>query len=185
MYKTERDMSEYYCECYKYNGPTVYTHKAGNPDGLCVIYPGTQVVAEVNIQIATITKVMQDYVYCDIEPIKVAAEYLECVGQYKTASVEANGNDDYHSPFDLHFNSEWVKEHTIDVPNIEVGGDHYQTAIQPWDFIYANSLDFDAGNIVKYACRHKKKGGAEDVKKIISYAKHILKTRYGIDYIDD
>lgn len=72
-----------------------------------------------------------------------------------------------------------------DNSNIEVGGQHYQTAIQPWDYIHANHLDFDSGNIVKYASRHKKKGGAEDVKKIISYAKHILKTQYGIDYGKD
>lgn len=94
----------------------------------------------------------------------------------------------------------WAREHHQDLlnnetkekvweqinnDNIEVGGGHYQTAIQPWDFIYANGLDFDSGNIVKYACRHQKKGGAEDVKKIISYAKHILKTQYGIDYGTD
>lgn len=62
---------------------------------------------------------------------------------------------------------------------IEVGGDHYQKKIQPWDFIFANNLGFDEGNIVKYVVRHKDKGGAEDIKKIISYAEHILRTQYG------
>lgn len=63
--------------------------------------------------------------------------------------------------------------------NIEVGGDHYQKKIQPWDFIYANNLGFDEGNVVKYVSRHKEKGGAEDIRKAISYAEHILRTQYG------
>lgn len=62
--------------------------------------------------------------------------------------------------------------------NHEVGGTHYKSTIEPWDFIYVNSLDFDAGNAVKYLCRYKKKGGAEDIKKAISYCEHILKTQY-------
>lgn len=62
--------------------------------------------------------------------------------------------------------------------NIEVGGQHYQTAIQPWDFIYANKIPFDEANCIKYLCRHKDKGGAEDIRKVISYCKHILKTQY-------
>lgn len=61
----------------------------------------------------------------------------------------------------------------------EVGGTHYKMAIEPWDFIYANHIPFDESCIIKYACRHKQKNGAEDIKKIISYAKHILKTQYG------
>lgn len=61
----------------------------------------------------------------------------------------------------------------------EVGGDHYKSAIEPWDFISANSLGFDEGCVVKYICRHKKKGGAEDIRKAISYCEHILKTQYG------
>lgn len=62
----------------------------------------------------------------------------------------------------------------------QVGGDHYaKLAIQPIDYIYRNKLDFLQGNIIKYATRHKDKGGAEDVRKIIHYAKLILKLEYG------
>lgn len=75
-----------------------------------------------------------------------------------------------------------VYQKLLTYDSLEVGGDHYQTAIQPWDFIYANHIPFDESCIIKYACRHKKKGGAEDVEKIISYAKHILKTQYNKDY---
>jgi hypothetical protein len=79
----------------------------------------------------------------------------------------------------------FLKSTNIDVfskpYNIEVGGNHYQKPIQPWDYIYANGLGFDEGCIVKYATRHKDKGKAEDIKKIISYCKHILKTQYNDD----
>lgn len=63
--------------------------------------------------------------------------------------------------------------------SLEVGGTHYQTAIEPWDFIFANGIDFDAGNAIKYLCRYKEKNGAEDIRKAISYCRHILKTQYG------
>lgn len=62
----------------------------------------------------------------------------------------------------------------------QVGGDHYRKlAIQPINYIHANKLDFLQGNIVKYATRHKDKGGAEDVRKIIHYARLILELEYG------
>jgi len=65
--------------------------------------------------------------------------------------------------------------------NKQVGGDHYASkAIQPVEFIHANELGFMEGNIVKYIVRHKEKGGAEDIKKIIHYAELILQLEYGL-----
>ena len=52
----------------------------------------------------------------------------------------------------------------------QVDGNHYQTEIQPWDFIEANNLTFIEGNIVKYVARHRKKNGVRDLMK----AKHYL-----------
>ena len=52
----------------------------------------------------------------------------------------------------------------------QVDGSHYQTEIQPWDFIEANQLTFVEGNIVKYVARHRKKNGVRDLMK----AKHYL-----------
>lgn len=67
----------------------------------------------------------------------------------------------------------------------QVGGDHYKKyAIQPVEFIVANKLDFLEGCIVKRACRHQDKNGAEDICKIIHEAKLILKLKYGVDYDD-
>jgi hypothetical protein len=60
----------------------------------------------------------------------------------------------------------------------QVAGDHYKKLkIQPIEYIVANELGFIEGNIVKYATRHKDKGGLQDVNKIIHYAQ-LLKDLY-------
>ena len=65
----------------------------------------------------------------------------------------------------------------------QIGGDHYlKCGIMPTTYIRANNLDFFEGNIIKYATRHKEKGGAEDIKKVIHYAEMILEDVYGYKY---
>lgn len=49
------------------------------------------------------------------------------------------------------------------------GGDHYKLKIQPFHFIMENNLNFFQGNVIKYVVRYQKKGGSEDLKKIIHY----------------
>lgn len=62
----------------------------------------------------------------------------------------------------------------------QAGGSHYKDmAIQPVEYIRANNLDYLSGNIVKYASRHKRKNGAEDIRKIIHYCELILELEYG------
>ena len=52
----------------------------------------------------------------------------------------------------------------------QVGGSHYKNFhIQPYEFISKNNLSFFQGNVVKYVCRYQRKGGAEDIKKIMHY----------------
>ena len=59
------------------------------------------------------------------------------------------------------------------------GGDHYsKMKVQPAYFINENNLPFAEGNAIKYICRHKLKGGEEDVKKAIHYLKMILERDY-------
>lgn len=61
----------------------------------------------------------------------------------------------------------------------QIGGTHYkELAIQPIEFIHANGLGFIEGNICKYAARHKNKNGAQDVEKIVHYAKLLLQLEY-------
>ena len=51
----------------------------------------------------------------------------------------------------------------------QVGGSHYKLAIQPFTFIMANNLNFFQGNVIKYVVRYLKKGGIQDLEKIIHY----------------
>jgi len=64
---------------------------------------------------------------------------------------------------------------------VQIGGTHYsEFAIQPTDYIVKNKLDWYEANMVKYTSRHKLKGGAIDVKKVIHYAQMLLEETYGI-----
>jgi hypothetical protein len=60
----------------------------------------------------------------------------------------------------------------------QVGGSHYQSPIQPIDYIAANELGFKEGNIVKYVTRWKRKGGVEDLKKARHYLDLLIKQGY-------
>jgi len=53
----------------------------------------------------------------------------------------------------------------------QIGGRHYKKlAIQPWDYVIANELDYFQGSIIKYVTRWRDKGWTEDLHK----AKHFL-----------
>lgn len=54
--------------------------------------------------------------------------------------------------------------------DVQIGGSHYQVAIQPWDYIAANNLGYFEGNVVKYVSRWRDKGGIDDLRK----AKHYI-----------
>lgn len=59
----------------------------------------------------------------------------------------------------------------IKASETQIGGNHYSDmAIQPTEFIHKNNLSFIQGNIIKYVCRYKSKGGIEDLNK----AKHYI-----------
>ena len=51
---------------------------------------------------------------------------------------------------------------------------HYQSTIEPIDFIVANNLNFIEGNIVKYIARYKQKNGLEDLLKAQEYLKLLI-----------
>jgi len=62
----------------------------------------------------------------------------------------------------------------------QIMGTHYKDCpIQPIDYIVDNGLGWCEGNIVKYITRHNKKGGEEDIKKVIHYAELLLEKKYG------
>jgi hypothetical protein len=53
--------------------------------------------------------------------------------------------------------------------NVQIGGTHYISKIQPVQFIKANKLNFNQGNVVKYIARYDEKNGIEDLAKVIQY----------------
>jgi hypothetical protein len=65
-------------------------------------------------------------------------------------------------------------EKAVDLVRKQVGGSHYQLAIEPIDFIVKNELGYREGNVIKYITRHTQKNGAEDIKKAIHYLEMIL-----------
>jgi hypothetical protein len=66
--------------------------------------------------------------------------------------------------------SELPKNPSIRANSTQVGGDHYQSPIQHWDWVASNNLDYFQGQITKYVFRWKKKGGVQDLEK----ARHFL-----------
>jgi len=61
----------------------------------------------------------------------------------------------------------------------QVGGTHYKKyKIQPSQFINDNKILFAEGNVIKYVCRHKEKGGKRDIQKAIHYLEMILLRDY-------
>lgn len=63
--------------------------------------------------------------------------------------------------------------------NKQIGGNHYDLAIQPIDYIMQNGLGYCEGNVVKYISRHQDKNGAEDIRKAVHYCEFILQQVYG------
>lgn len=79
-------------------------------------------------------------------------------------------------PSPLQKDSAVVADHPLAT---QVGGDHYKnTKIQPIEYIQANGLDFEEGNIIKYVSRHKTKNGKKDIEKIKHYCDFIIKRDY-------
>lgn len=53
----------------------------------------------------------------------------------------------------------------------QIAGNHYKDfKIQPIEFILKNNISFCEGNVIKYICRYKTKGGLQDLEK----AKHYI-----------
>lgn len=68
---------------------------------------------------------------------------------------------------------------TVKASEYQVGSDHYKNmVIQPSEFIHKNGLGFLEGNVVKYICRHRAKGGREDLEKAKHYIELLLEWDY-------
>ena len=62
------------------------------------------------------------------------------------------------------------------VDTVDTSPKHYrQGAIEPWDFITSQGMNFLEGNIVKYVTRYKAKGGIADLLKAKTYLEKLIK----------
>ena len=58
---------------------------------------------------------------------------------------------------------------------------HYaQYPIQPLEFIVKNNLPYCEGNVIKYVCRWREKGGIEDLKKARVYLNTLIEEYEGV-----
>ena len=59
------------------------------------------------------------------------------------------------------------------------GGNHYKgMSIQPAEFIHANNIPYLEANVIKYVCRHREKGGIEDLRKAQHYIDLLIHFEY-------
>lgn len=56
----------------------------------------------------------------------------------------------------------------------QVGGAHYSSAYQHWDFAHIAGLGYFEGQITKYLARHGKKNGLEDLEKALHFTQKLL-----------
>ena len=61
----------------------------------------------------------------------------------------------------------------------QVGGSHYDSAIQPIEFILANDVPFLEAQVLKYIMRHSRKHGIEDLRKAQHYLEFLAEHDYG------
>lgn len=63
-----------------------------------------------------------------------------------------------------------MTDHRSSALDMQIGGTHYKDfPIQPIEFIHKNGLGFIAGNVIKYVCRYRAKGGTVDLLKARHY----------------
>jgi hypothetical protein len=59
------------------------------------------------------------------------------------------------------------------------GGTHYKgMSIQPAEFIHANNIPYLEANVIKYVCRHREKGGIDDLRKAQHYIELLIHFEY-------
>jgi len=59
----------------------------------------------------------------------------------------------------------------------QIGGTHYQSNMECWDYILANDLGYLEGTAIKYLTRWKKKNGVEDLHKAIHFIEKLIETQ--------
>jgi hypothetical protein len=57
----------------------------------------------------------------------------------------------------------------------QIGGKHYKNMkIQVVEFCHKNGIGYLEGNVIKYVCRYRQKGGLKDLEKAKHYIEILL-----------
>ena len=87
-----------------------------------------------------------------------------------------NGRAAYIYKSDCEIVEDEMIDKLVGVLDTQVGGNHYKDMpIQFIDFVTQNDIPFREASIIKYACRHKKKNGLQDLKKAEHYLQMLIK----------
>lgn len=62
----------------------------------------------------------------------------------------------------------------MDANSRQIGGEHYKSAYQHWDFVRMLGLDYLPAQITRYLARWRKKNGIEDLEKAIHYLQKFM-----------
>lgn len=67
----------------------------------------------------------------------------------------------------------------MDAMKKQISGTHYMHGeIGPIDYIRAQGLNFEEGNVIKYVTRYRYKGGRADLEKAIHYLELLIEYNY-------
>lgn len=58
----------------------------------------------------------------------------------------------------------------------QVGGSHYKTRIEHWDYVVANEIPYLEAQIIKYLTRWRKKDGIKDLRKARHFLQKLFET---------
>jgi adenine-specific DNA glycosylase len=65
----------------------------------------------------------------------------------------------------------------------QVGGNHYKKMnVEVYEFCMVNNIPFVEGNIIKYVCRYKDKGGLDDLNKAKHYLEMLIESMADPNY---
>lgn len=65
----------------------------------------------------------------------------------------------------------------------QVGGDHYKSEYQHWDWVENVQLPYLLAQVTRYVTRWKKKNGIEDLQKAIHYIDKAIETHEAINAV--
>lgn len=66
----------------------------------------------------------------------------------------------------------------------QVGGTHYRSDFQHWDFVETTGLGYVEGCATKYLARHRKKNGAQDIEKAAHYIEKLIELHDNFDRVN-